>query len=227
MKKLYTVENYSRRDEWLRNRGAFGGSTASALFGANPYMTALDVYCAAVNPNINENEDSNPTISQKYGQDAESIIRELVKLNFDKKYNTISPEGYTLYRRKDKPYMTATLDGVMVERDTRKKDILEIKTHIVVGKNDLENWQDRLPQNYFIQGIHYLAVLNDFRGVRYACKLQWLDYETGLPEKEEIKYYYVARKKHRKDVSYLEQIETDFYENHILKRIPPNIKIDL
>lgn len=227
MNKLYTIETYDNRVEWLKNRGAFGGSSASAIFGANPYMSALDVYCSAINPNINEYEDDNPNEIQKYGQDAESIIRDLVKLNFAKKYDTQEPNGFTMYRRIDKPFMTATLDGIMVEKSSGEKDILEIKTHIVLNGNDLENWEERLPQNYFIQGIHYLAVVNDTKGVRFACKLQWLDYATGLPEKEEIRYYYIDREKHLKDIAYLEEVETDFYHNHIEKRIPPNITISL
>ena len=227
MKKLYKKEKYETRVEWLNNRGAFGGSSASALFDANPYMSKLDLYCAAINPNINENEDDTQTFSQQYGQDAESIIRELVKLNFAKKYRTQSPNGFTQYRRIDKPFMTATLDGILIDLETGEKDILEIKTHIVKGREDLENWDDRLPQNYFIQGIHYLAVLNDFKGVRFACKLQYLDFETGLPEKEEIRYYYITRANHIDEIKLLEKVETDFYYNHILKRIPPNVKISL
>ena len=51
MKKLYRVEHYKSKEEWLlaRTKG-FGGSSVSALFGKNKHKTALDIYCSAVNP---------------------------------------------------------------------------------------------------------------------------------------------------------------------------------
>lgn len=227
MKKLYKKEKYKTRVEWLNNRGAFGGSSASAILGANPYLSKLDVYCAAVNPNINEKEDDKQTVSQKYGSDAESIIRELVKLNFASKFRVQSPNGFTQYRRIDKPYMTGTLDGILTDLTSGEKWVLEIKTHIVQGRADYEEWQNHIPQNYFIQGLHYLAVLNDYKGCMYACKLLWLNYETGLPEKEEIKYYELKREDFANDIEILENAETKFYENHIKKNIPPDIEIEL
>lgn len=231
--KNYKKEKFKTKEEWLKNRG-FGGSSASALLNANPYMTPLDIYCATVSPE-NEKEDSgDDTVSTQYGIDNEPLIRELVKINFANKFEVVSPSGYEMYRRKDKPYMTATLDGLMKDVSTKKKWILEIKTHDVRSNADLEEWNGHLPQNYFIQCLHYLAVLNDCVGAYLVAKLRFIDYDTGLPRTadtgkcgEEIRYYKIERKDFAKDIIFLEQVETDFQEKYIAKHIPPDININI
>lgn len=228
-KKLYKKVKFKTRKEWLAGR-RIGGSSASALFGSNPYMTILDVYCAAVNPNINEDEDEVKTSSQEYGISAENLIREIVKLNFADKFNVISPKGFEMYVRKDKPYLTATLDGILQAIIGDEKWILEIKTHDVLNKEDLLNWENQLPQNYFIQNLHYQVVLNDFAGSICVAKLRFFKFEedgTRVLDKEEIRYYRMPRKDFQRDIVLLEKVETDFYEQHIAKHIPPNIKIKL
>lgn len=230
MKKLYRKEKFKTQEEWLHARG-FGGSSASALFGVNPYQTALDIYCAGIADDY-ENSDDTKTVSTIYGQDNEPLLREIVKVNFAKKYKIQSPNGFTQYRRIDKPYMTATLDGLMTELETKDKWILEIKTHEVQSRADLEEWNGHLPQRYFIQCLHYMAVLNDTKGAWLVAKLRYLDYDTGLPRTadngqcgEEIRYYKIERKDFLDDIAKLEQVETDFEINHIEKRIPPNVEL--
>lgn len=233
--KLYKKEKFKTKEEWLNNR-AFGGSSASALFGVNPYMSNLDIYCACVSePNEKDIDEDDDNASTIYGQENEPIIRELVKIDFANKFDVKSPNGYEMYRRTDKPYMTATLDGLMTTITTPKeKWILEIKTHDVRNSADLEEWNGHLPQNYFIQVLHYLAVLNDTKGAWLVAKLRYIDYETGLPRTagngkcgEEIRYYKIERKDFEKDIAKLEQVETDFYENYVAKRVPPPINITL
>jgi putative phage-type endonuclease len=232
--KLYKKQKFKTKGEWLNNR-SIGGSSASALFGANPYMTPLDIYCASVSP-VNDKEDGdNETTSTIYGQENEPILRELAKINFANQYEIESPDGFVMYRRKDKPFMSATLDGLMTTKSGKKeKWILEIKTHDVKSNADLEEWNGHLPQNYFIQCLHYMAVLNDTKGAWLMAKLRFIDYETGLPRTadkgkcgEEIRYYKIERKDFLKDIAKLEQVETDFQINHIEKRIPPEINISI
>lgn len=197
-------------------------------------MTALDVYCASVSPVNEEDKDNHETASTIYGTQSEPIIRELVKINFANKFKVQSPNGYTMYRRKDKPYLTATLDGLMTDIVSKEKWILEIKTKEIISSADLKEWEGHLPDNYFIQCLHYLMVLNDCKGVWLVAKLRYLDFDTGLPRTadigkcgEEIRYYKIERKDFEKDIAYLEQVETDFQENHIAKHIPPKVNIDI
>ena len=62
------------------------------------------------------------------------------------------------------------------------------------------------------------------------AKLRFYDYfaEDGKEIiKEEIRYYKIERKDFEKDIEYLNQVATNFYQNNILKHIPPEIEINL
>ena len=200
MKRLYGKEKYATKLEWLTNRG-FGGSSASALFDANPYLSKLDIYCASVNKTKQEtDDDTNQNEMTIYGTALEPIIREMVKVNLAGKFKVQSPNGWTMYRRKDKPFMTATLDGLLTDLSTNERWILEIKTHEVRGKEDYALWQNTLPLNYAIQCLHYMAVLNDTKGCLLVAKLRFVDYDKGITEKEEIRYYWLPRNDYQEKI---------------------------
>lgn len=228
MKKLFKKTKYKSESEWLFSRqGGIGGSSASALFGLNPYLTPLDIYCSAVAPRDEETlakREETSTSSTIYGKNAEPIIRDLVKLNLADKYVVKSPRGFAMYSRKDKPFMLATIDGELVEKETNRKGVLEIKTYEFRGNADLdENWGEQPPLRYCIQVLHYLAVLNTYDFAKLVAKIRWIDYDTGLVKKEEIRYYHFERDKNQETIDKIEQVETDFYNSHILPRIPPDI----
>ncbi len=232
MKKLFGKTKYASESEWLYGRqGGIGGSSASALFGLNPYLTALDIYCSAIAPRDQETlkekeNDNNP--STIYGKLAEPIIRDLVKVNLAEKYIVKSPRGFVMYHRKDKPFMLATIDGELVEKDTNRKGVLEIKTYEFRGNADLEeNWGEQPPLRYCIQVLHYLAVLNTYDFAKLVAKIRWIDYDTGLVKKEEIRYYHFERSKNQEQIEQIEKVETDFYNSHIQPRIPPDVNCSI
>ena len=53
--------------------------------------------------------------------------------------------------------MQASLDGELVDQDGRK-GILEIKTTNILQSMQYEKWKDRIPDNYYIQVLHYLLL---------------------------------------------------------------------
>ena len=225
-KKDYRQLIFSSEGEWLAHR-RIGGSGASALFGCNEYQTKLDTYCSAVNK-PDEYEEKEDTVSTAYGKALEPIIHAITKENFKSKYKIIRPNRFSFYERVSKPFQTASLDAIGVDKETKEKWVFEYKTHMVRDREDYEkNWKDMLPQKYFIQLLHYLNVMNDFVGAYLVAKLQWIDYDTGLPIKEEIRYYKITREQYVKDIAYLDEVETKFYEEHITKHIPPNVSLNI
>ena len=226
MKKDYTKENYKNDKElWLANRG-FGGSSCSALMNCNPYMTALDIYNSAINELKNEpREDDNE--STQYGKKLEPVIADIIKYNFESKFKLWRPKGYVMFRSKSNPFMTATLDGLLTNLENKEKWILEIKTHDLRDSVDRETWRVGIPKNYMYQCLHYLAVMNDCVGVILVAKLRQINYETGLVDREEIAYYYIMRENAVKTIANLKEVERDFYYNHILLRIPPDVDMPL
>ena len=115
-KKLYTKETYSKKDkgEWLNHRG-LGGTSASAITGNSPYKNILELYADIMCPSKSEVESTNESMT--YGILCEPIIRKLFAIDF-KKYKVHTPKGIEMYRRIDKPYMTATLESTLIEVET-------------------------------------------------------------------------------------------------------------
>lgn len=226
MQKKYTKETFKTKDEWLKARG-FGGSSASAIMGVNPYMSKLELYRAIVMPNdhplVKENESMN------YGTKCEPLIRKIFAYDFKEKYRVHTPKDNEMYRRVDKTYMTATLDGILTEKPNMRKGVLEIKTHDIRNKKDEQNWSEHIPDNYYVQVLHYLLVMNDFEFAVLTAKLRFYDYFNADGKKllkTEIRYYYIDRhdEQVKRDLELLEKKETEFWENNIQKKIMPTLK---
>lgn len=221
----YTKETFNSKEEWLKARG-LGGSSASAILGKNPYMSILELYRAIVMPNkhplVSQNE------SMKYGTKCEPHIRKLFAYDFKEIYRVHTPKNNEMYRRIDKPYMTATLDGILFEKSTGKKGILEIKTHDIRNKKDYAEWDGHLPDNYYIQVLHYLLVMNDCEFVELTAKLRFFNYfgDGKKLTKSAFHYYYIDRNDERikKDLAFLEKKETEFWEENVLKKVMPTMK---
>ena len=226
MKKLYKKETFKSEQDWLDAR-AFGGSSASAILGKNPYMSKLELYKAIINPKSKKVAKTNENMA--YGTKCESLIRKEFILDFQDIYKVHSPKAHEMYRRVDKPYLTATLDGILVNKKTGEKGILEIKTHDIKNKADAMSWREKLPENYYIQVMHYLMVMNDYKFVVLVAKLRYFDYfnEGGKKLlKSETIYHYIDRKEVNDQILTLEKAETDFWENNVKKKIIPAIKIE-
>lgn len=226
-KKLYKVERFKNEKEWLEHRG-IGGSSASAIVNMNPYINCLQLYNSII---YEKEKKSMINESIIYGTKAEPLIRKQYELDFPE-YKVRTPKQHEMYRRVDKPYLTATLDGVLVDKKTKRKGILEIKTHDIKNLADDQYWGNNLPQNYFIQVLHYLMVMNDFEFVELVAKLRFYDYFAIGGKKllrTEYRYYHIERNDEsiKKWLDYLEKKETEFFEVNIKNKIPPQISIEL
>ena len=225
MKKLYKVEHYGRdKQGWLKQRG-YGGSSVSALFGKNKYKNVLDIYCSAVAPK-DEIEDKQ-TANTIYGQKAEKPVAELWSLNHPK-YKLIYPKTITMYRRIDKPYMTYTADALLEEIATGRKGIYEGKTRVVQSKAEPDEWRAGiLPEQYVLQVLQGFAVKNDTDFIVLCVELKFIDYDTGEYASSEIRSYVLERKDCLEAIQKVEDKQTEFEENHIIPRIPPNLEIEI
>ena len=228
MKKKYKRETYETRKDWITHRG-IGGSSASAIVGLNPYQTALDLFNACIKKTYKkdrneEEQTTNPAI--RYGTDCEPLIRKIFILDHPE-LTVHEPDGFEMYRRKDKRYLTATLDGRIYDNQRGQMGILEIKTHDVLNRDDLAKWEGSIPANYLIQTLHYLVVMNDCTFVKVVAKLRFYDYSEGGRKltRSEIREYHIERSEVEKELEWLESKETEFFEENVLKKIPPRIEI--
>lgn len=222
--KLYEIQKFNSRSQWLNIGRKIGGSSASAIIGKSHWQKPFDIYCKWFNKKEVESE---LTESQAYGIACENLIREIARLNFKSwGWKIIAPKKKVIEMavRIDKPFMTATLDGTIKVIEDKSpyhykgKGILEIKTHDVKGSRDLEKWQGRLPDEYLTQVLHYLAVYNDYSFCVLVAKLRFfteLNNQWSF-DHEEIRYYFIDRESNEDTIKLLEKKETDFYEKYII-----------
>lgn len=219
----YTQEFYKSNGDWLNNRG-LGGSSAATILDKNPYLTKMELYNSLKFGRKNEKEKTNEIL--EYGHKAEPLIRKIFELNFKHKYKVFAPKGNEMYRCVEHPELTATLDGRLLDILTKEKGILEIKTHDVKNSQDLENWNNHIPDNYFAQLLHYFGVMDDYSFAWLVAKLRFYKIVDGkrMLDHEEIRYYYIKRSEVEDQIKYLQKKEIEFIEN-TKKGIMPTVKI--
>ena len=142
------------REEWLKHRSRIGGSDAAAIVGLNPYKTNTELYMEKTG------QKESPDISHKpyvlYGTKAEEHLRELFRLDFPQ--YKVQYFDNNMFLNSKYPFAHASLDGELTDEDGRR-GILEIKTTNILQSMQKEKWKDRIPDNYFIQVLHYLKVI--------------------------------------------------------------------
>ena len=174
----------ANREEWLKHRSRIGGSDAAAIVGLNPYKTNTDLYLEKTG------QKESPDISDKpyvlYGTKAEEHLRELFRLDFPQ--YQVQYFDNNMYLNSRYPFAHASLDGELTDEDGRR-GILEIKTTNILQSMQKEKWKDRIPDNYFIQVLHYLMV-TEFDFVVLKAQLKS---EFGGQIYLQTKHYFIER----------------------------------
>lgn len=191
------------RTEWLQARkNHIGGSDASACVGMNPYKSNVELWEEKSGLRLPED------ISEKdyviYGTKAEEYLRGLFTLDFPE-YQVFYDDN-NMFLNSDYPWMHASLDGELVDQAGRK-GILEIKTTNILQSMQKEKWQDRIPDNYFCQVLHYLAVT----GYEFAVLKAQLKSDWGEELRITTKHYFIERKDVEEDIKYLVDAEKRFW----------------
>ena len=154
------------REEWLKNRTKIGGSDASCIVGMNPYKNNVDLWLEKTGQATPE--DISEVDYVKYGINAEEHLRELFKLDFPK-YKVDYIEN-NMFFNPDFPFAHASLDGWLTDENGRM-GILEIKTTEILQSMQKEKWNNKIPDNYYIQILHYLMVTEfDFAVLKAQLK---------------------------------------------------------
>ncbi len=201
----------SSREEWLQNRGRIGGSDASCIVGMNPYKSNVDLWQIKTGQLISEDISEQPFV--KYGTEAEQHLRELFKLDFPK-YHVFYEEN-NMWLNDKMPFAHASLDGWLIDEEGRK-GILEIKTTNILQSMQKEKWNNRIPDNYYIQILHYLMVTEfDFAILKAQLKSEF-NGEIYL----QTKHYKIERSEVEADIKFLESSERKFWKQVQERRKP-------
>lgn len=204
---------FSSREMWLAARiGFIGGSDAACVLGLNPWKSNIDLWDEKANNIPPKDISSNPLV--EYGTKAEEHLRALFELDFPEYKVEYTPFNYwtnSLY-----PWAHASLDGVLIEKDTGRHGILEIKTSTANTSTQRAKWNKRIPDNYYVQVLHYLAVTEfDFAVLKGQIKT---DYDGDV--RLETKHYKIERSEVEDDIEMLMREEKAFHES-IQKKIRP------
>ena len=206
MKKIndhITMLELGSREEWLEARtGRIGGSEASAVVGLNPYMSNTDLW--RIKTGQREPEDISDKPYVQYGHNAEPLLRELFRLDFPQ-YRV----GYVdnnLYLNSRYPWAHASLDGWLMDPDGRT-GILEIKTTEILQSMQKEKWKDRIPDNYYLQVLHYMMVME----ADFACLKAQLKYDYGGDIYLQTRHYWIERQDVENDIWILAEKEKEFW----------------
>jgi len=199
MEKVVDKRNIGR-ESWLNyRRSGIGGSDAGAVAGLNPYTSRLCVYFDKVGE-ATVSADIEGSEAMYWGNRLENIIAD----EFCKRtWFEVEPCNYLL-RSSEYPFMIANIDRLIVDNE----EGLEIKTSNGFAKDQWED--DNIPEMYMAQIQHYMAVTG-YNG--------W--YIAVLIGGNHFKYQYIER-----DDEYIDnliKIESDFWFNHVQKKIMPDV----
>ena len=200
-----TMLELGSRDEWLQARGKrIGGSEASAVVGLNPYMSNTDLW--SIKTGRREAEDISDKPYVRYGHDAEPLLRELFKLDFpDYKVGYVDNN---LFLNSRYPWAHASLDGWLQDPEGRT-GILEIKTTEILQSMQKEKWKDRIPDNYYLQVLHYMMVME----ADFACLKAQLKYDYDGDIYLQIRHYWIERQDVENDIRILSEKEEEFWHH--------------
>jgi putative phage-type endonuclease len=188
------------REQWLEYRKkGIGGSDVGVITGMNKYKSPFTLYLEK----IGEFQDDEQSESAYWGNTLEDIVAQ----EFSKRAGLEVRERHELLQHDDYDFMIANLDREVI-CPNRGIGVLECKTASEYLKDE---WMgDKIPDSYYLQVQHYLAVT----GYPFA-------YIAVLIGGNKFVYKDIERDE--EVIHYLIQLESQFWNEHVLKRIPPAI----
>lgn len=206
------------REEWLEERKkGIGGSDAATILGLNPYKTNMQLW--EEKTGRRQAEDISEKEYVKYGTNAEDLLRELFKLDYPK-YEVKHDEN-TIIKHPKYPFLFASLDGTLIDKETGEMGILEIKTTNILQSMQKEKWKEKIPDNYYCQVLHYLNVT----GYSFVILKAQLKYEYDGEIKLDTRHYKILREEVIEDIKMLEEKEVEFWTKYVETGIRPPLTL--
>lgn len=205
---------YFTREAWLKARTGIGGSDASAILGMNPYKTNIEVWQEKTGKITPEDIGHKPYV--KYGIEAESPLVQLFALDYPQ-YKVTPNTTHKVYFHPQHSFIRATLDGELVEIENGRPGILEIKTTEILNSMHREKWNEKIPNNYYIQVLHYLLATGWAFAVLKAQLKTVYDNEVRL----NTRHYFIERSEVQDDLDYLLTKEIEFWKYVQRDKKPP------
>ena len=200
---MVTMQVLPNREDWLKHRTKIGGSDASAILGKNPYKTNVELWKDKAFHLMPEDISDKPYV--KYGTEAEKYLRELFKMDYPQ-YEMFYEEN-NMWTNDAYPFAHASLDGWLKD-EAGRMGVWECKTTNILQSRQKEKWDHRLPENYYIQILHYLMV-TEFEFVELKAQLKSV-FSDGTVYVQ-TRHYHIERSDVEADIEYLADEERKFW----------------
>lgn len=207
-------KRFHSREEWLSARqNSLGASEAAAIIGQSAWMTATELWQQKV---FGTRKDLSGNEAVAKGVRLEPYLRELFKglhPEFKVEYHP-----FDLLYQKERPWLTATLDGEIVDKE-KNRSVLEIKTSTPQSRKAWDEWNGRIPNGYFCQCLHQLKATGYSSVILFACLF-------GQDGEMTIREYLIDGNDEQvqRDMEYLLEKETEFWES-VQSRTLPKLSI--
>lgn len=184
------------RQEWLDARkNGIGGSDVSAIAGLNKWKSPVGVYLDKIGASPDEDSAGEAAY---WG----NVMEDVVAQEFSIRTGLRVRRRNAILKHPKHSFMLANVDRLIVG----KREGLECKTASEYLKG---SWEDEeIPAAYLLQIQHYMAVTG-YDAWHIAVLIGG------------NKFLYKKVERDEELISYLIQIEKDFWENNVLKQIPP------
>nr|DAK30072.1 MAG TPA: Exonuclease [Caudoviricetes sp.] len=210
---MVTMQVLPNREDWLKHRTKIGGSDASAIIGKNPYKTNVELWKDKAFHLMPEDISDKPYV--KYGTEAEKYLRELFKMDYPQ-YEMFYEEN-NMWTNDAYPFAHASLDGWLKD-EAGRMGVWECKTTNILQSRQKEKWDHRLPENYYIQILHYLMVTEfEFVELKAQLKSVFSDGTVYL----QTRHYHIERSDVEADIEYLADEERKFWTCVENMKAPP------
>ena len=202
------------REEWLKARQnqGIGGSEAGCILGKNKYKTNIDLWQEKTGRK--EQPDLSNNSAVQFGKFAEPLLRELFKQDYPD--YVVDYHEFDLYVNDKYPFIFATLDGEITTADG-KRGILEIKTTTIQNKLQWDDWDNKIPDSYYVQILHQLAAT----GWDFAILKAYIRYYVDGEVRVTIRHYRINREDVQADIDYLIEQESIFWRQVQNDEQPP------
>lgn len=197
--KVLVKTDKMSHDEWLewRKKG-IGGSDAGAILGLSKFKNAFQIYLEKVGEvDISEENQSEYAY---WGQQLE----ELVAKEFTKRTGKKVRRCNIILQHPEYSFMCANLDRIVVGEDA----FLECKT--TSAYNAREWKEEEIPGSYIIQLQHYLSITG-YEKCYIACLIGG------------NRFIWKEIKRDQELINIIIRAEKTFWEEHVLKKIPPTL----
>lgn len=230
-KRIY----FENDKEWLDFKNTYiGGTGASAIIGSNAYKTSSQYY--KERKGIIEREDISNKSYVIYGNEAEPVLRKLFEITYKDYFKVYFGEKEILINN-ELPFIGADLDGelevlqdcIFETKQLKKgmKGIYEGKTTTIRSSISKEKWKDTLPQEYYIQILHYLTV-TDYDFAILNAELIFPNYEeNNINVFKENRQYIILKEERLEDIEYLLEEEKKWQKEYFEKDIEPPLLLNL